>query len=352
MTQPLAKIPATVVTGFLGAGKTTLIRHLLSNARGHRLALVINEFGDMGVDRELVRGCGVETCADEDIVELTNGCICCTVADDFLPTMLALVERTPRPDHIVIETSGLALPKPLIKAFDWPEVRTRLTVDGVVTVVDGPAAAAGLFAQDPAAVAAARAADPTIEHDDPLEELFHDQLQAADLVLLNKTDQVEGAARAAARSAMAPYLRAGVEVVETDHGRIDPAVLLGLGAAAEDDLDTRRSVHDDAGEHNHDDFTSVHLPLPAVADAAALEARVARILALDGVLRAKGFAAVDGRPMRLAIQAVGRRLETYFDRPWAAGEAQDGGLVVIGLKHMDVAAVAAALDQPVPSAVA
>ncbi len=352
MTQALAKIPATVITGFLGAGKTTLIRHLLANARGHRLALVINEFGDMGVDRELVRGCGVETCADEDIVELTNGCICCTVADDFLPTMLALVERTPRPDHIVIETSGLALPKPLIKAFDWPEVRTRLTVDGVVTVVDAPAAAAGLFAQDPAAVAAAREADPTIEHDDPLEELFHDQLQAADLVLLNKTDQIDGSGRGAARDAMAPFLRAGVEVVETDHGRIDPAVLLGLGAAAEDDLAARRSVHDDAGEHDHDDFASVHVDLPAVADAAALRARIDRVLALDGVLRAKGFAAVDGRPMRLAIQAVGRRIDTYFDRPWVDGEPRTGGLVVIGLKHMDMAAIAAAFDQPVSAAVA
>ena len=102
----MRKIPATVVTGFLGAGKTTLIRHLLENAGGRRIALVINEFGDLGVDGDILKGCGVETCREEDVVELTNGCICCTVADDFVPTMEKLLERADRLDHIVIETSG------------------------------------------------------------------------------------------------------------------------------------------------------------------------------------------------------------------------------------------------------
>jgi len=142
----LKKIPATVITGFLGAGKTTLIRHMLENAGGKRIALIINEFGDLGIDRQIVNGCGIEGCDEDDVVELANGCICCTVADDFLPVMEALVERDTPPDHIVIETSGLALPKPLIRAFNWPEIKTRVTVDGVVAVVDGPALAAGQFA--------------------------------------------------------------------------------------------------------------------------------------------------------------------------------------------------------------
>ena len=116
------KIPATVVTGFLGAGKTTLIRHLLETANGKRLALIINEFGDIGVDGEVLKACRSETCGEEDIVELANGCICCTVADDFVPTIETLLARDPQPDHIVIETSGLALPKPLVRAFAWPEI--------------------------------------------------------------------------------------------------------------------------------------------------------------------------------------------------------------------------------------
>ena len=116
MTQ---KIPATIISGFLGAGKTSLIRHLLGEAKGRRIALIINEFGEIGVDGDILQSCGIEGCDDESVVELTNGCICCTVADDFVPTMQMLLDRDEPPEHIVIETSGLALPKPLITAFNW-----------------------------------------------------------------------------------------------------------------------------------------------------------------------------------------------------------------------------------------
>ncbi len=147
------RIPVTVITGFLGAGKTSLIRHLLETANGRRLALIINEFGDLGVDGEILKGCGIESCGEDDIVELANGCLCCTVADDFVPAIEALIERPQPPDHIVIETSGLALPKPLVRAFNWPEIRTRVTVDGVIAVIDALAVSEGRFADDPEAVA-------------------------------------------------------------------------------------------------------------------------------------------------------------------------------------------------------
>ena len=251
------KIPATVVTGFLGAGKTTLIRHLLENARGRRIALIVNEFGDLGIDREILTGCGIESCTEDDVVELANGCICCTVADDFLPTMETLLDRRPPPDHIVIETSGLALPKPLIKAFTWPDVRSRTTVDGVIAVVDGPAVLAGRFAHDVDAVAAQRAADPALDHDSPLEEVFEDQLLAADMVVLNKADGLDSAGLEAVRGRLADDLKAGTHVVPAVHGRLDAAVLLGLGAAAEDDLAARRSHHDGSDDHEHDDFDFV-----------------------------------------------------------------------------------------------
>ncbi|HMO09059.1 MAG TPA: GTP-binding protein, partial [Paracoccaceae bacterium] len=164
----LEKIPVTVVTGFLGAGKTTLIRHLMANPGGRRLAILVNEFGTVGVDGDILRACADAACPEENIVELANGCICCTVADDFIPTMEALLSRPVRPDHIVIETSGLALPKPLLKAFDWPAIRSRVTVDGVVALADAEAVAAGRFAPDPAAVEAQRAADDSLDHDTPL----------------------------------------------------------------------------------------------------------------------------------------------------------------------------------------
>ncbi len=341
MTSRFRKVPTTVITGFLGAGKTTLVRHLLAHAGGRRIALIVNEFGDQGVDGELLAACGPAGCGAEDIVELANGCLCCTVADEFLPTMQALLDRPSPPDHIVIETSGLALPKPLVKAFHWPEIRSRVTVDGVVAVVDAAAVADGRFADDPAALAALAAADSALDHDNPLEEVFEDQLLCADLVVLNKADLLDAAGLERVRAELAARLRSGVKVVETRHGAVDPLVLLGLSAAAEDDLAARPSHHDAEGEHDHDDFESFALALPAVADPAALEARLAAAIAAHDILRLKGFLAMAGKDARAVIQAVGTRIERYFDRPWHPGEARDSRLVVIGRTGLDREAIAA-----------
>jgi cobalamin biosynthesis protein CobW len=337
------KIPCTIVTGFLGAGKTTLVRHLIENAGGRRLAIIVNEFGDIGFDGSFLAACGIAGCGDEDIVELANGCICCTVADDFVPALNKLLDRAEPPEHILIETSGLALPKPLVQAFQWPAIRSRVTVDGVVAVVDGPAVAAGLFADDPEASANQRAADASVDHDNPLEEVFEDQLLCADLVVMNKADLLDEAGRAFVRSEIVRQLPRAVKLVETEHGRIDPRVLLGLGAAAEDDLDARPSHHGEGEDHDHDDFDSVALPVRPAVTADDLAARVARATETAGVLRIKGFAEVEGKAMRLVVQGVGTRVAHHYDRPWRAGEPRDGRLVVIGLKGFDQGAVAAAL---------
>ena len=250
----LAKTPVTIVTGFLGAGKTTMIRHLIANAGGRRLALIINEFGDVGVDGDLINGCADATCPEDAIIELANGCICCTVADDFVPAITALVAREPKPDHIVVETSGLALPKPLIKAFDWPDLRSRLTVDGVVAVVDAAAVAEGRFANDPARVAEQRLADPSLDHDNPLEEVYEDQLMSADLVVLNKADLIDKGQLEALKAQIAGAFSRAVKIAPAREGAIDPDIIIGMNAAAEDDLDARPSHHDAEGEHDHDDF--------------------------------------------------------------------------------------------------
>jgi cobalamin biosynthesis protein CobW len=339
----MRRIPATIVTGFLGAGKTSLVRHLIGAATGHRLAIIVNEFGELGIDRELLLGCGNELCEDGDIVELANGCICCTVADDFLPTLTKLIERPAPPDHILIETSGLALPKPLVQAFAWPEIRTATTVDGVLTVIDAAALAAGRFADDPEAVAAQRAADPTIEHDNPLEEVFGDQLACADLVILNKTDLIAPAELARLTDEIGARLRPGVRIVTARDGKVAPSVALGIDAAAEDDLAARPSVHELEGEHDHDDFDSFVLTLDGEAEDALYDRLTAAIRAHD-ILRVKGFVAVPGRDRRQIVQAVGDRVQHYFDRPWEPGEARATRLVVIGKKGLDRAAIAAALS--------
>jgi len=337
------KIPATVITGFLGAGKTTLIRHILANADGRRIALIINEFGDIGVDREVINGCGFEGCDDDDLMELANGCICCTVADDFLPTMEKLLNRPNPPEHIVIETSGLALPKPLVKAFNWPEIRSKVTVDGVVAVVDAPAVAAGQFADDPDHVQEVREADKNLDHHSPLEEVFEDQLLCADLVLLNKSDAIAEADKQGVRDIIAREARPGVKVVETVNGNIDLKVLLAMDAAVEDDLDQRPSHHDGEDEHDHDDFESFNVNLGDVEDPDALEERIKATTVAHDILRVKGFVHVPGKPMRHVVQAVGPRIERYFDRPWAGGETRQSRLVIIGVTGMDKVAIAKAL---------
>jgi cobalamin biosynthesis protein CobW len=335
------RIPTTIVTGFLGAGKTTIIRDLIAGARGRRIAIIVNEFGDLGFDGELIADCGDEACRPDSIVELTNGCICCTVADEFLPTIEALLARDPAPDHIVIETSGLALPQPLVRAFDWPTVKHRVTVDGVVTVVDAAAVAAGRFAPDPQATRAQLAADPAIDHDDPIEELFEDQLRCADLAVISKADLVSEQELAAAKAVVGKEARAGTGVVIGAYGGLSTEVLLGMAAAAESDMLGRESHHDLEGEeHDHDDFDSFIASPQSFVSLDDLRLRVAVALAVPGVLRVKGHAGIAGKQALAVVQAVGTRVEAWF----APGVAAPG-LVVIGLRDLDRDAVAAALAE-------
>jgi cobalamin biosynthesis protein CobW len=330
----LAKVPVTVVTGFLGSGKTTLIRHLISNANGKKLAVLVNEFGSEGVDGETLKSCADANCPTENIVELANGCICCTVADDFIPAMEQLLSRQVKPDHILIETSGLALPKPLLKAFDWPEIRSRITVDGVIALADAEAVAAGRFAPDPAAVEAQRAADENLDHETPLSEVFEDQIACADIVLLTKADLAGAKGLEAARAAISAEMPRRVPMLAVVDGVVDARVILGLEAAAEADLAARPSHHDGEDEHEHDDFASVVIELPEIRDLDRLVASVQRLAREQNVLRAKGYIAVAGKPMRLLLQAVGERVRHQFDTAWGMRPRQSK-LVVIG-EHGDI----------------
>ncbi len=340
----LSKIPVTVITGFLGAGKTTLIRHLMANPQGKRLAILVNEFGSVGVDGDILKSCADENCPVENIVELANGCICCTVADDFIPTIEALMAMPVRPDHILIETSGLALPKPLLKAFDWPAIRSRITVDGVIALADAEAVAAGRFAPDEAAVEAQRAADDSLDHETPLSEVFEDQIACADIVLLSKADLAGAAGLAAARDVINAEAPRKLPILEMTEGVLDPRLILGLNSRAEDDLAARPSHHDGEDGHEHDDFNTIVVDLPEIADPDALSAAIQRLAQEQNILRVKGFIAVQGKPMRLLVQAVGARVRMQYDRPWGTAPRRSQLVVIAEMADVNEAAIRAVLE--------
>lgn len=348
-----SRLPVTVVTGFLGAGKTTVLRHLLLNS-GQRLAVLVNEFGEVGIDGSLLRACGF--CPDEDLdgrlVELANGCLCCTVQDDFLPTMEALLERADQLDGIVVETSGLALPEPLVAAFGWPSIRTRTRVHGVITVIDGEALADGHVVANVQALEAQRAADPSLDHLDAIEDLFEDQLQAADLVLISRADQLAPETLGALRTTLQTRTRPGTPQLPIAHGVVDPELLLGTAliqrpwsaeshGESHDHDHEHDHVHDDDHDHEHDDahdhhdhthvaIESLALKLQGSWQQQALESAVAALLDAQIVIRLKGWLVIPGKQRLLQIQAVGPRLNCWYEGTPTGDHTGQLNLVLLG----------------------
>ena len=325
----LEKIPVTILTGFLGAGKTTLIRNLILKNKSKKLAVIINEFGDLGVDGEIVKQCSDETCPEENILELANGCICCTVADDFIPTMKSLLEGQYIPEHILIETSGLALPKPLLKAFEWPEIRSRLTVDSVLAVVDAEAVVNGIFAPQMSNELEEKQNQTYVEHETPLSEVFEDQINCSDVVLLTKPDLVENISDA--RNIIIKEMERNVPILEVQNGDIGADVILGVNAAAETDLDNRRSHHDGFDDHEHDDFDTFSITVPKILDVESFKLVLETLIRKNDILRIKGFLRVESKPLNLLVQGVGKRLSVNFTDTKIPVE-NTGNLVFIGEK--------------------
>ena len=330
------KIPVTVITGFLGAGKTTLIRNLLQNNKGKKIAVLVNEFGEVGIDGELLKDCQV--CDDAEgvsvssnIVELTNGCLCCTVQEEFYPTMQELLEKREEIDCIFIETSGLALPKPLIQAFKWDDICNKATVDGVITVVDANAIAEGKMVGDISALETQRQADPNLDHETPIEELFEDQLACADLVLLTKSDLIDDKSLGLVKNKLNEELRSGVKMIPCNQGQINPDLLLGFNASVEDNLENRPSHHDHEEEHEHDDdINSIQYILDETIEPKTLIKKLKELVKDEEIYRIKGFVNVPNKPMRMVLQGVGDRFDSFYDRLWKPTEKRQTKLVFIG----------------------
>ncbi len=333
----MKKIPITIVTGFLGVGKTTLVHNMLKNAGGKRIAVLVNEFGEIDVDGQIINS-EAESKDECNLIELPNGCICCTVQEEFLPTMMSLMERKEQIDHIVIETSGLSMPKPLVKAVNWPDLKPHVTIDAVITVVDAVGLATGEICNRER-VQAQRLADDSLDHETPIEELFLDQLTCADLVLISKTDLIEkGEALEEINGIVKDKARENTKIIPVQNGTVDNEVLLGIEASAEDDLDNRHSIHEkhhEEGRHHHhnDDIDTVVKSYDETPDIKALVKEMTELVKDHEIYRIKGFVNIPGKPMRMVLQGVGERFDYYFDRKWKEGEERKTKLVIIG-KHL------------------
>jgi G3E family GTPase len=302
------QIPVTVLTGYLGAGKTTLLNRILSENHGKKYAVVINEFGELGVDNDLVVD------ADEEVFEMNNGCICCTVRGDLIRIISALIKRKGKLDGIIIETTGLADPSPVAQTFFVDEdVKARTKLDAIVTVADARNLPARL--------------------DDSHEA--QEQIAFADVIILNKTDLVTAEELAIVERRIRT-LNPQARMHRTERARLPIDQVLGQGGF---DLTRILEVEPDflsgEDEHEHDsEVTSVSFELDRSLDAERFNAWIGGLLAQQGqdLLRTKGILDFAGQDQRFAFQAVHMLAEGDVIGPWRDGEPRRSKLVFIGRK--------------------
>ena len=342
------KIPVTIVTGFLGSGKTTLICGLLKKNPDRRLAILVNEFGEVSVDGALLRTAG-EGCGAE-IHDLPNGCICCTIKDDFLPVMKQLQSRKREIEHVLIETSGLALPTPVMRALAWPEIRNDFHLDSVLAVVDTPQLLSGNLESGKPIPGAASAETP--DHATSVDAILNQQLENADVVVLNKIDTLDDESLMKAEE-LVRLKAAKVRFLELAyHAELDTRLCLGLNLHQEDTVQVAHEhqhhgpvenspselgrpllnqsqfdghQHTGLGAHEHGKHTHEHfhehdtgwqsfvLRTDQAQDADQLKSAIREVTLQQPILRAKGFASVAGKVPRLVVQAVRNRVQTYFE---------------------------------------
>ena len=312
-----AQVPVTVLTGYLGAGKTTLLNRILRERHGRRIAVIENEFAELGLDADLVVG------TDEELIEMNNGCVCCSIRGDLIRTLHGLLRKRDRYDAILIETTGLADPSPVAQSFFVDdELKARLALDAIVTLVDAKHAALHIDKEEPA----------------------REQIAFGDAILLNKIDLVspDEADRLEARIRS---MNALARIHRTVRAEIDLAKVLGLGAF---DLSRKLELSPGfltgEGAHHDPSIRSLALTEPAALDGARLNAWLGGLLKSRGgdIFRMKGIVQVAGERRRVVFQGVHMMFDGRPDRPWEDGEDRTNRLVFIG-RNLPEAELRAAL---------
>jgi len=284
-------IPVTLVTGFLGAGKTTLLNHILASNPNRRFAIIENEFGDLGVDGSLVRT------TDEIVFELNDGCICCTVREDLIAVFEQLHERRDEIDHVIIETTGLAEPVPVMRVFEYTQLRSEFTLDGVVTMVDAAHMEESLADVDACA----------------------EQITYADLLILNKADRVSNAELEAVEGRL-QRMNPLAQLLRAEHAKVDVNAVLNLGGRPDDERFPHHHHHDD---HEHDDeIRSVAVEAEGDVNVAALDVWLGKLSRSQDpkLLRMKGIIAVPGDPRRFVFNGVRQMVDVRPEQPWGSDQ--------------------------------
>ena len=310
-SEAVAKVPVTVLTGFLGSGKTTLLNYLLTEQHGQRIAVIENEFGEIGIDDALVID------AEEEIFEMNNGCICCTVRGDLIRILGNLMARRDRFDRIVIETTGLADPAPVAQTFFVDdEMRAQLALDAIVTMVDAKHLLQHLDEVKP----------------DGVENESVEQIAFADRIVVNKIDLVD-AEELAHLTSRIKAINSFAEITYATNAKVDLPSLLNVGAFDLSRVLEHEPTFLDEGEHQHDlSVTSVGIELDGEFDNDKLNSWLSKLLRTKGtdIFRSKGILAIKGDPKRFVFQGVHMLLDGDRDRDWKDGEDRRSRVVFIG----------------------
>ena len=314
--QPQPRIPVTILTGFLGSGKTTLLNYILQQQHGYKFAIIVNEIGAIGIDGQLVEN------AKEEILEVSNGCICCTVRKDLVKSVQTLLRRGGF-DYILIETTGIADPGPVAQTFlNLPQLQQYVQLDSIITVVDAE----------------------QIERQMEEVETAREQIAMADFLLLNKTDLVDEAHLLRIEAQMAA-LNPHAQSFRTDHSRVNLKEVLDMAAF---DVDRKLAVDpqflDELNRRHHHEIQSCAFTFDQPFSVERFEAFIANLSGSAKILRSKGFLSLAGNPRRALFHGVNNRFTLFWDRLWEKGETRTSQMVFIG-KALDEEALRCALGK-------